>query len=200
MRKQLHDILARMVRHKVDILFLSVNLRCLLLIIVIQQSDGQCNIRTRCLKLCDQQVIAALKCKCRRREECRIEPVKLNLVFIFGNRLILHDLPALSLKRVEKREERQRAAQIEQRVRICDDTRIHRLIPDPVQESHPVNNENDQEDQDTLADIKQDMDDADTLRVNLGADGTYDSRCDAVSEINADDNRVNCLERQYACG
>ena len=54
------------------------------------------------------------------------------------------------------------------------------------------------EHQNCLAQVKKDVDDADATSLGICAYGAHNGGCNAVAEINTDNNRVDCLKCKHA--
>ena len=196
MREKLHDIAACAVREKVYIFFLRIDLFILLLIVFFKERDGFPDICARCVKLGQQEIITAVQGEGRCRKENRVETIELFLIRILRNRFILHDTAAYFLVGSKQREQSDRACQVKNRIRIRDDAGVHGLVPERIQNSALMKDRDYGKDQNRFAQIKQNVNDADALRICLCTDRADDCGRDAVTEINADDHRVHRVEGQ----
>ena len=198
MRQKLHHVPADPVGQAVDLVLLRKDLLVNGGIIFIQQMEGLFNVRPRGGEDREQRFIAALQRKGGGVEEDRVQRVGHRLVLAFLCRLVLHDLPAQLFKNGHQRKQRERTPQVEYRVGICNDTGIDRAVPQLVQKSELVHDRHDKQNESGFAEVEQDVHDADTARFRLGSDGDDDGGGHAVAEIDADDDRINGLERQQS--
>ena len=188
------------VGHAVDLVFVVVQLGMQAGVIVLEQLEGSLDIDPGGLQDREQEVVAALEGKGRGMEEDGVQLVGDRLVFALLDRLVLDYAQAELLIDRKQGQEQQGAGEIEDRVGIGDDAGIDRPVPESVQQPDPVDHRHDDQDQGRLAQVEENVDQADALGVRLRADGADDGGGHAVAEIDAHDDRVDGVELQQARG
>ena len=140
--------------------------------------------------------VRAGKRQLRRGEELIVEQLKLVLDALRMAHIVMDDNAAELFVQAAERQQEHRAGQIEQRVRVRDAAGGDRRGPDAVQRPGAVQDVDRREDQHGLAEVEKDVHHAGALGVGLRADGADDGRRDAVTEVDADEDRIDRTERQ----
>ena len=110
----------------------------------------------------------------------------------------IDDPAAQLLQDRKRREDRDRAAEVEDRVGIRDHTGIDDLVPQIIQKADLMQDRDDDQDQCRFAEIVQGVDNTDSALLGACANGAYDRRGHAVAQVHADDHRIDGFKGQSA--
>ena len=202
MRQQLDHVAAAAVGEVVDVLLLREQLPVEGFVVMLQQEEGLFDVFAGGAEHGQQHLIAAVEGERRRVDEAGVQAVQLLAVFLLdgGRGLVLHDAAAELFVDVQHREETDRAAEVEDGVGVGDHAGVDGAVPQAVQQAEAVRDGDAEEHQHGLAEVEEDVHDADAPRLRLCADGDHDGGRDAVAEVDADDDGVDGLEAQHAGG
>ena len=189
--RHVHEIVADLVGQHVDVVFLLHDLVHDSFVVNVQQVHRLFDIRTRSGVRGHQRVVAAAQRQGWRLEKYRAERLDHFVVLAVLVRLVLDDAAGQFFVDRQHGEQQQRAAQIEDRIRVCDEAGIDGAGPQRVQQPELVRDRDREQHQDGLAQVEQDVDYADAFGLGLRANGADDGGRDAVAEVDAHDDRVD---------